>query len=151
MRNCPPHTSSAPRSTACSSASATNANSTANPIFSTASILPKAFTVFPRFTGQVLGPFLIVLGSEMLVDWLKHAYINKFNSVRPAIYGRFLDVMAYSEESASRDLAAIETMGIMNYRQSRQWAETGVGGVRSETCCLAGEPGKMPSARQMAV
>jgi hypothetical protein len=29
--------------------------------------------------------------------------------------------------------------------------ETGVGGVRSMTCCLAGDPGKTPSARQMAV
>ncbi|CAP83089.1 Pc15g02030 [Penicillium rubens Wisconsin 54-1255] len=43
---------------------------------------------------QVLGPFLVVLGSEMLVDWLKHAYINKFNNNRPAIYSRFLDVLA---------------------------------------------------------
>ncbi|KAI9875319.1 MAG: hypothetical protein M1823_007503, partial [Watsoniomyces obsoletus] len=30
----------------------------------------------------------------MLVDWLKHAYINKFNNTRPAIYDRFLDVLA---------------------------------------------------------
>lgn len=30
----------------------------------------------------------------MLVDWLKHAYINKFNNNRPAIYSRFLDVLA---------------------------------------------------------
>jgi hypothetical protein len=44
--------------------------------------------------GHVFGPFLVVLGSEMLVDWLKHAYINKFNNTRPAIYGRFLDVLA---------------------------------------------------------
>lgn len=57
-------------------------------------ILPKAFTWIPKWSGQVFGPFLIVLGSEMLVDWLKHAYINKFNSVKPDIYGRFLDVLA---------------------------------------------------------
>ncbi|KAJ5596286.1 hypothetical protein N7450_002744 [Penicillium hetheringtonii] len=43
---------------------------------------------------QVLGPFLVVLGSEMFVDWLKHAYINKFNNYRPALYGRYLDVLA---------------------------------------------------------
>ncbi|KAL1304095.1 hypothetical protein AAFC00_000530 [Neodothiora populina] len=57
-------------------------------------ILPKAFTLIPKWSGQVMGPFLIVLGSEMLVDWLKHAYINKFNGVKPQIYGRFLDVLA---------------------------------------------------------
>lgn len=59
-----------------------------------ASILPMSFTIFPKWTGQVLGPFLLVLGSEMLVDWLKHAYITKFNNTKPAIYGKFLDVLA---------------------------------------------------------
>ncbi|KAH0545256.1 hypothetical protein FGG08_000710 [Glutinoglossum americanum] len=57
-------------------------------------ILPRSFTIFPKWTGQVIGPFLLVLGSEMLVDWLKHAYITKFNNTSPAIYGRFLDVLA---------------------------------------------------------
>lgn len=58
-----------------------------------AGILPKSFTIFPEWTGQVMGPFLLVLGSEMLVDWLKHAYITKFNNTRPAVYERFLDVL----------------------------------------------------------
>jgi hypothetical protein len=57
-------------------------------------VIPKAFTLMPKWTGEVLGPFLIVLGSEALVDWCKHAYITKFNNVKPNIYGRFLDVMA---------------------------------------------------------
>lgn len=57
-------------------------------------ILPQSFTILPDWTGQVMGPFLLVLGSEMLVDWLKHAYITKFNNTKPAIYGRFLDVLA---------------------------------------------------------
>ncbi|KIX95685.1 uncharacterized protein Z520_08392 [Fonsecaea multimorphosa CBS 102226] len=71
---------------------------------SVSSILPKSFTLLPAAVNtitsyapavsQVLGPFLAVLGSEMLVDWLKHAYINKFNNTRPAIYDRFLDVLA---------------------------------------------------------
>lgn len=71
------------------------------------SIIPKAFTLMPRWTGEVLGPFLIVLGSEMIVDWLKHAYINKFNNVKPDIYGRFLDVLAkdyYSHAFADQNL-----------------------------------------------
>ncbi|KAI9818917.1 MAG: hypothetical protein M1827_007738 [Pycnora praestabilis] len=71
------------------------------------SILPRSFTLFPKWTGQVMGPFLLVLGSEMLVDWLKHAYINKFNNVKPAIYGRFLDVLAkdyYSNAFADQNL-----------------------------------------------
>ncbi|KAK5014650.1 hypothetical protein LTR60_003250 [Cryomyces antarcticus] len=73
----------------------------------TASIIPKSFTIFPKWTGQALGPFLLVLGSEMLVDWLKHAYITKFNNTKPAIYGRFLDILAkdyYSNAFADQNL-----------------------------------------------
>ncbi|KAF2670298.1 DUF747-domain-containing protein [Microthyrium microscopicum] len=70
-----------------------NANATNVP-FSTSSIWPTSFTIFPQFTGQILGPFVIVLGSEMVVDWIKHAYISKFNDTKPKLYGRFLDVLA---------------------------------------------------------
>lgn len=82
-----------------------NSNSTA-PVHSS-SILPKAFTLFSPWTGQIMGPFLLVLGSEMLVDWIKHAYITKFNLTKPAIYGRFLDVLAkdyYSNAFADQNL-----------------------------------------------
>ena len=70
-------------------------------------ILPKSFTLFPEWTGQIMGPFFLVLGSEMLVDWVKHAYITKFNNTKPAIYGRFLDVLAkdyYSNAFADPNL-----------------------------------------------
>lgn len=30
----------------------------------------------------------------MLVDWLKHAFIAKFNHVRATVYGRFTDILA---------------------------------------------------------
>lgn len=57
-------------------------------------ILPMSFTILPNWTGEVLSPFLLVLGSEIIVDWLKHAYIGKFNNVKPALYQKFLDVLA---------------------------------------------------------
>lgn len=57
-------------------------------------VLPNSFTILPGFTGEVLSPFLIVLGSEMLVDWIKHAYISKFNGIKPAVYQKYLDVLA---------------------------------------------------------
>ncbi|ESZ90945.1 hypothetical protein SBOR_8663 [Sclerotinia borealis F-4128] len=60
----------------------------------TSSMLPNSFTILPGWPGEVLSPFFIVIGSEMLVDWIKHAYISKFNGVKPAIYQRFLDVLA---------------------------------------------------------
>jgi Eukaryotic membrane protein family len=58
------------------------------------SILPNSFTILPNWTGEVLSPFVLVMGSEVIVDWLKHAYISKFNNVKPAIYQRYLDVLA---------------------------------------------------------
>ena len=75
--------------------------------FRGSSVLPKSFTMLPEWTGQVMGPFFLVLGSEMLVDWVKHAYITKFNNTKPAIYGRFLDVLAkdyYSNAFADQNL-----------------------------------------------
>jgi hypothetical protein len=88
-----------------SSAVPANTNITqAIPPLSVTSILPRSFMIVPDIMtslssyvptiSHVMGPFLVVLGSEMLVDWLKHAYINKFNNTRPAIYDRFLDVLA---------------------------------------------------------
>lgn len=71
-----------------------NADSGSAANFQSSSILPKSFTLFPAWTGQIMGPFFLVLGSEMLVDWIKHAYISKFNLIKPAVYGRFLDVLA---------------------------------------------------------
>ncbi|KAJ2901528.1 uncharacterized protein MKZ38_001713 [Zalerion maritima] len=59
------------------------------------SILPFSFTIFPSWmlSGEVLSPFLIVIGSEMLVDWIKHVYVAKFNNVRPGLYARMLDIL----------------------------------------------------------
>lgn len=89
-------------------ASPTNFTASASgPSTQSMGILPQAFTLIPKWSGQILGPFLIVLGSEMAVDYLKHAYINKFNSISPAIYSRFLDVLAkdyYSNAFADQNL-----------------------------------------------
>lgn len=110
---------------------------------SSTSILPQSFTflpstIFTSLTGgantllphfaQVLGPFLIVLGSEMFVDWLKHAYIAKFNNTRPAIYGRFLDVLtkdyytnAFVDQNLTKRLGlAVIPMACLFFRVSVQ-------------------------------
>ncbi|KAI9690789.1 MAG: hypothetical protein M1822_008408 [Bathelium mastoideum] len=84
----------------------TSGNATGSP-FRNGGILPNSFMLIPQWSGQVLSPFLLVLGSEMLVDWIKHAYINKFNSTKPAVYGRFLDVLArdyYSNAFVNQNL-----------------------------------------------
>jgi hypothetical protein len=68
--------------------------STSAPTFTASSIMPMSFTIFPKYIAQVLNPFLLVLGSEMVVDWLKHAYITKFNQYKPEVYSKFFDVLA---------------------------------------------------------
>ncbi|SPO04740.1 related to membrane protein [Cephalotrichum gorgonifer] len=59
-------------------------------------ILPHSFTVLPNWlwSGEVLSPFLIIIGSEMFVDVIKHAYIGKFNNIKPGFYGRILDILS---------------------------------------------------------
>lgn len=97
-----------------SSASSSSSGSTppgpnaTTPVSSTFGIIPNAFTTLPSlFPFQVLTPFLLVLGSEMLVDWLKHAYITKFNATNPRIYSRFLDILSkdyYTHAFADQNL-----------------------------------------------
>ncbi|KAI0533007.1 eukaryotic membrane protein family-domain-containing protein [Xylaria digitata] len=89
-----------------------NGGMTTGPMHTT-SILPASFTVLPAWlqSGEVLSPFVVVVGIEMLVDWIKHAYINKFNNVKPTIYRRMLDILckdyytnAFSAPSLTRRL-----------------------------------------------
>lgn len=95
-------------------------NSTAAPF--TASIIPRSFTIFPTWIGQVLNPFVLVLGSEMLVDWLKHAYITKFNQTKPEVYDKFLDVLAkdYYSNVRNHSLCPVYYSSDMQYTNERR-------------------------------
>ncbi|KAK0388853.1 hypothetical protein NLU13_5096 [Sarocladium strictum] len=79
----------------------------------TSSNMPASFTLIPSWlmSGEVLSPFLIVVGSEMLVDTIKHAYVTKFNNIKPTFYSRTLDILckdyytnAFSAPSLTRRL-----------------------------------------------
>ncbi|QRV96480.1 TAPT1-like protein [Ceratobasidium sp. AG-Ba] len=41
----------------------------------------------------IFSPVMTVLMSELIVDWLKHAFITKFNHIRPSVYERYTDVL----------------------------------------------------------
>ncbi|TIA87711.1 hypothetical protein E3P99_03013 [Wallemia hederae] len=60
--------------------------------------LPRAFmlrsTSSTTHLETIFSPVLLVILSEMGVDWLKHAFITKFMHIRPTIYGRFMDILA---------------------------------------------------------
>jgi hypothetical protein len=40
------------------------------------------------------GMMATVLGSELLVDWIKHAFVTKFNHLSPALYRKFLTILS---------------------------------------------------------
>ncbi|KAF8627818.1 hypothetical protein AX15_004241 [Amanita polypyramis BW_CC] len=69
-------------------------------------ILPKSFGWFRgnNVLWTISYPVLTVMASEMLVDWLKHAFITKFNHIRPTVYERYTDILC-------RDLASMTDVG----------------------------------------
>lgn len=56
-------------------------------------------------------PVMTVMLSETLVDWLKHAFITKFNHIRPSVYERYTDVLC-------RDLASGSAFGRLGARKA---------------------------------
>lgn len=44
-------------------------------------------------------PLGMVFISELVVDWLKHAFITKFNHIHPDVYLRFMDTLSKDFES----------------------------------------------------
>jgi len=74
--------------------------------FSDGFALPKSFGWFRgnNVLWTISYPVLTVMASEMCVDWLKHAFITKFNHIRPSVYERYTDVLC-------RDLASGSAVG----------------------------------------
>ncbi|KAI0695540.1 eukaryotic membrane protein family-domain-containing protein [Cytidiella melzeri] len=71
--------------------------------FSEGFALPKSFGWLRgnSVLWTVSYPVISVMISEMLVDWLKHAFITKFNHIRPSVYERYTDVLCRDLASAS--------------------------------------------------
>ncbi|KAI9315161.1 eukaryotic membrane protein family-domain-containing protein [Dichotomocladium elegans] len=65
---------------------------------SPSSILPSTFVPLFKLpatatVSAMMTPVVMVIASELIVDWLKHAFITKFNQIRPSIYGKYIDVL----------------------------------------------------------
>lgn len=77
----------------------------------TTGIIPLSWAGWNRWLGALFGPAAVVVGSEIVVDWLKHAYVTKFNNIRPKIYQKFLHVLAvdYAENSFSDQIMTKRT------------------------------------------
>ncbi|KDE02248.1 hypothetical protein MVLG_07183 [Microbotryum lychnidis-dioicae p1A1 Lamole] len=68
------------------------------PLFPFLASFPTSLSKLPTPSSLALlqtifSPAIVVLMSECFVDWLKHAFITKFNHIRPQVYGRFIDVL----------------------------------------------------------
>ncbi|KAF8585992.1 DUF747-domain-containing protein [Ramaria rubella] len=74
--------------------------------FTDSHILPQSFgwSRHGNIVWRIFSPVVTVLVSEIMVDWLKHAFITKFNHIRPSVYERYTDVLC-------RDLASGSAVG----------------------------------------
>lgn len=52
-------------------------------------LIPDSWKKWNIWLGAVFGPGVIVIGSEIFVDWLKHCFISKFNKIKPRVYRNF--------------------------------------------------------------
>ncbi|ORX51242.1 DUF747-domain-containing protein [Hesseltinella vesiculosa] len=62
------------------------------------SVLPSTFVPLFQLPASIsinslMTPVLMVIASELTVDWLKHAFISKFNQIRPSIYEKYIDIL----------------------------------------------------------
>lgn len=75
-------------------------------------VLPMSFGWFMgnNVLWTISYPVVTVMASEILVDWLKHAFISKFNHIRPSVYERYTDVLC-------RDLASGSAIGRLGARK----------------------------------
>lgn len=60
------------------------------------------------------GSLLMVLAGEMVVDWIKHSFVIKFNRMRPEVYSKFMHILCADASqqaggSKSDPLAAVAT------------------------------------------
>ena len=65
-------------------------------VFVGAGVIPASFKLLPDWlggSGEVLSPFLVVLGSEVVVDCIKHAFVGKFNGLKAGFFGKVLDIL----------------------------------------------------------
>jgi predicted metal-dependent phosphoesterase TrpH len=96
---------------------------------------------------KTLGQKGQVGSSEMAVDWLKHAFITKFNHIRASVYDRYLDVLckdagglvnlAHRENGIQEALSPDKTLGQKGQVGSRHFNHIPDGNDRQHETQLA--------------
>lgn len=67
----------------------------------------------------LLFPLAIVYLSEIAVDWLKHAFITKFNHIQPDVYLKFCQILAKDFDSPI-DTSVVEVLADRSPQVSRR-------------------------------
>lgn len=62
---------------------------------------------FSALLSNLIIPASMVYLSELLVDWLKHAFITKFNHIHPDVYTRFMDTLSRDFEHGHLDYGTL--------------------------------------------
>lgn len=57
-------------------------------------LVPDSWKSWNKWFGAIFGPSVVVLGSEIFVDWVKHCFVIKFNRIKPRVYDNFLYVLS---------------------------------------------------------
>lgn len=65
-------------------------------------LIPNSWNSWNAWVGAIFGPAIVVIGSEVIVDWLKHCYICKFNKFKPQVYQNFIHVLSLDYLQASK-------------------------------------------------
>lgn len=62
----------------------------------------------------LLSPLMSVLFCELLVDWLKHAFVTKFNYIKPTVYSNFVDILCKDWTRNLSDENPKEKLNVIN-------------------------------------
>jgi lipoprotein signal peptidase len=79
--------------------------------------IPSSWEGWNRWLGALFGPAVVVVGSEIVVDSLKHSYVVKFNEIKPEVYQRFLDILSvdYTTNSYTQESVVSKRTGLSVY------------------------------------
>lgn len=85
-------------------------------------------------------PFVMVLGSELLVDWCKHAFVTKFNHIRPSVYSRFMDVLCLDFVKDGREVLPLATQIVTVGVRGSEPRGFKTGGITDHSISLSDAP-----------
>ncbi|PVU90733.1 hypothetical protein BB561_004747 [Smittium simulii] len=78
------------------------------------SLVSEKFIPFSLLADRVILPIFMVIGTEMLVDWIKHAFIAKYNWFRPQLYSRYADILCRDLVGATPEEDSIYAEAFLN-------------------------------------